>query len=119
MTRPDTPIASIARLARQARGFSVPLLAAGALAAGCGTVAANPGGPNQPVTGRHASASSSARAGSGLAPGSAPPARAKPVPTVSGGTDILVGGSACAGWPADAAHGTLSASSRRWRWSGA
>jgi hypothetical protein len=115
MTRPNTSNASISlitRLARQARGYSVPLLAAGALAAGCGTVAANPGGPNQPVTGTNASASPAgpaAGSASGSAPGSAPPASAKPVPTVSGGSDILVGGSSCAGWPADAAHGTLTA----------
>ncbi len=107
MTTPNIPIASIARLARRARALSLPLLAAGALAAGCGTVAANPGGPNQPAAaGGTTSASSSA---SGSAAGSAPPASAKPVPTVSGGTNILVGGSACAGWPANAAHGKLSA----------
>src|SRR3984885_5740244 len=106
MTTPNTPIASIARLARRARALSLPLLAAGALAAGCGTAAANPGGPDQPAAaGGTTSASSSA---SGSAPGSAPPAGAKPVPTVSGGTNILVGGSACDGWPANAAHGKLS-----------
>ena len=107
MTTPNTPIASIARLARRARALSLPLLAAGALAAGCGTVAANPGGPDQPAAaGGTTSASSSA---SGSAPGSAPPAGAKPVPTVSGGANILLGGSACDGWPANAAHGKLSA----------
>ena len=106
MTTPSTPVASIARLARRARALSLPLLAAGALAAGCGTVAANPGGPDQPAAaGGTTSASSPA---SGSAPGSAPPAGAKPVPTVSGGANILLGGSACDGWPANAAHGKLS-----------
>ena len=110
MTTPNTPIASIARLARRARALSLPLLAAGALAAGCGTVAANPGGPDQPAAaGGTTSASSSASgSASGSAPGSAPPASPKPVPTVSGGTNILMGGSACDGWPANAAHGKLS-----------
>jgi len=113
MTTPNTSIALLARLARRARALSLPLLAAGALAAGCGTVAANPGGPDQPAAaGGTTSASSSASgSGSGSASGSAAssPASPKPVPTVSGGTNILVGGSACAGWPANAAHGRLSA----------
>ena len=112
MTTPSTPVASIARLARRARALSLPLLAAGALAAGCGTVAANPGGPDQPAAaGGTTSASSSpsgSASGSASAPGSAPPASPKPVPTVSGGADILMGGSACDGWPANAAHGKLS-----------
>ena len=41
MTTPIT-LSSIARLA-------APVLVAGAPAAGCGTVAANPGGPNKPA----------------------------------------------------------------------
>jgi hypothetical protein len=111
MTSPNTPIASIARLARRARALSLPLLAAGALAAGCGTVAANPGGPDQPAAAGGATSASSSASGSasGSAPSSAPPAGAKPVPTVSGGANILLGGSACDGWPANAAHGKLSA----------
>jgi hypothetical protein len=114
MTTPNTPIASIARLARRARAVSLPLLAAGALAAGCGTVAANPGGPDQPAAAGGTTSASSSASGSapssapGSAPGSAPSAGAKPVPTVSGGTNILMGGSACDGWPANAAHGKLS-----------
>jgi hypothetical protein len=90
---------SIARLA-------APVLVAGALAAGCGTVAANPGGPNEPANGPSASVSPS-----GSAPGSAPgsAASATPVPTVTGGAAVIVGGAACAGWPASAPHGTLTA----------
>jgi len=110
-----TPITSFARLARQARGYSVPLLVAGVLAAGCGTVAANPGGPNEPAAGAAstsaaAAASASASAASGSAssvPGAAP--TATPVPTVSGGVMIGAGGAACAGWPANAPHGKLTA----------
>jgi hypothetical protein len=107
MTTPIT-LSSIARLA-------APALVAGALAAGCGTVAANPGGPNQPANGPSvvsgsASPSPSA-AGSGSGAGSAPPtgAQATPVPTFTGGPAVIVGGAACAGWPTDAAHGTLTA----------
>jgi hypothetical protein len=114
----STPITPFARLARQARAYSVPLLAAGVLAAGCGTVAANPGGPNEPAAGAaptSASASGSASPGS-ASPGSTSPgsasgsaASATPVPTVSGGVMIGAGGAACAGWPTNAPHGKLTA----------
>jgi hypothetical protein len=115
MTTPMTPFA---RLARQARAYSVPLLAAGVLAAGCGTAAANPGGPNEPAAGAaptSASASASASPGSGspgsTSPGSAPgsAASATPVPTLSGGVMIGAGGAACAGWPTNAPHAKLTA----------
>ena len=105
MTTPIT-FSSIARLA-------APVLVAGALAAGCGTVAANPGGPNEPANGPSVvsgSATPSASA-SGSRPSFDPPsgAHATPVPTVTGGPAVIVGGAACAGWPANAAHGTLTA----------
>lgn len=101
MTTPIT-LSSIARLA-------APVLVAGALAAGCGTVAANPGGPNEPANGP--SVVSSSASGSGSGSSSAPPsgAHATPVPTVTGGPALLVGGAACSGWPANAAHGALTA----------
>ena len=107
MTTPIT-LSSIARLA-------APVLVAGALAAGCGTVAANPGGPNEPangpsvVSGTPSASASGSTSGSGS--GSAPPsgAHATPVPTVTGGPNLIVGGAACAGWPVDAPHGTLTA----------
>jgi hypothetical protein len=89
-----TSIASITRLARQTRAFTAPLLVAGALAAGCGTV--------------HAPVSSPA---AGAAAGKAAPsssASATPVPTVSGGP-VTAGDTACAGWPSDAPHGKLTA----------
>ena len=98
-----TSFTSIARLARQSRALSLPLLVAGALAAGCASAAANPGGPNQPVGTASSSASASASASSSP---SAP--KAAPVPTVSGGP-VIAGATACAGWPTDAPHGKLTA----------
>jgi hypothetical protein len=100
MTTPIASIASIARLARQARAISLPVLVAGALAAGCGTVAANPGGPDQPAGPASASAPTAGTA-SGSASGSAPGS--------AHGSAVIVGGAACAGWPAKAPHGTLTA----------
>jgi hypothetical protein len=100
-----TPITSIARLARQTRAVSVPLLVAGALAAGCGTVAANPGGPNEPVGTSSSSTSSSTSASSSA---SAPAPSATPVPTVTGGP-VTAGDIACVGWPSNAPHGKLTA----------
>ena len=97
-----SPIISIARLARQTRTVSVPLLVAGALAAGCGTVAANPGGPNEPVGATSSSSSSSSSSSA-----SAPAPSATPVPTVTGGP-VTAGEAACAGWPSDAPHGKLT-----------
>jgi hypothetical protein len=87
---PGTRLARLARTARRARALSVPLLAAGVLAAGCGTThAALSSGPNAAVS-------------------STPRASATPVPTVTGGT-VVAGEPACAGWPASAPHGTVTA----------
>jgi hypothetical protein len=83
-----TPITSIARLAgaaapaRRARAIALPLLAAGLLAAGCGTVSAP---------------------GTGAAAGGTP----TPVPTVTGG-HVTPGQPSCVGWPSDAQRGTLT-----------
>jgi hypothetical protein len=101
-----SPIASIARRAWQARSLSLPLLVAGALAAGCGTAVTANGYNGKPSTPASSSASGS---GSAAAAGSASPAApgATPVPTVTGGP--VVAGSNCTGWPADAAHGKLTA----------
>jgi hypothetical protein len=103
MTTPIT-LSSIARLA-------APVLVAGALAAGCGTVSSNPGGPNGPANCSSVASGSASASASGSGSGSAPPsgAHATPVPTVTGGPAVIVGGAACTGWPADAAHGTLTA----------
>jgi len=86
---------SIARLARQTRAVSLPLLVAGALAAGCGTVSADKVGGTYTPVGGGASATSSAPAPT-------------PVPTVTGGS-TTPGTIACVGWPADAPHGKLTA----------
>ena len=102
-----TSFTSIARLARQTRAVSLPLLVAGALAAGCASAAANPGGPNEPVGTASSSSSSSASAPSS-ASSSGPAPSATPVPTVSGGP-VIAGQTACAGWPTDAPHGKLTA----------
>jgi hypothetical protein len=112
MSTPITPISSIfsiARVARQARSLSLPLLVAGALAAGCGTASVTQGGPNEPAAGQASASSSASGSGSAAAAGSASPAApgATPVPTVTGGP--VVAGSNCSGWPADAAHGKLTA----------
>jgi hypothetical protein len=108
----NTPITSFARLARQARAYSVPVLVAGALAAGCGTAAANPGGVNEPDNGTSASAPAPGSApASGSAPGSVSgsAASATPLPIDPGGPMIPAGGAACSGWPTNAPHGTLTA----------
>ena len=114
----NTSITSFARLARLARGarrvraYSLPVLVAGALAAGCGTATVNPGGVNEPVNGASPSAPASASASaSGSAPGSVAgsAASASPLPIDPGGPMIPGGGAACTGWPTNATHGTLTA----------
>jgi hypothetical protein len=86
------------RLGRRAGALSGPLLAAGALAAGCGTAhtgAASNGGPGHPTASAAPSASASASA--------------TPVPTVSGGR-VVAGEPACAGWPTGATSVSLPVS---------
>ena len=81
------------RFGRRARALSGPLLAAGALAAGCGTAhtgAESDGGPGRPTA-------------------AAPSASATPVPTVSGG-HYAAGGVACADWPTGATSAALPVS---------
>lgn len=91
--------ASIARAGRFGRpgrrvgGLAVPLLVAGALAAGCGTA--------------HSSTASGGPSGRASAP-AAPPSTPAPVPTVTGGP-VKAGEPACAGWPADATSAPLPA----------
>lgn len=88
----------LARAGGQARGICVPLLIAGTLAAGCGTVTA-------PASGRSGAATSSAPP---VTVSGTPAASATPVPTVTGGA-VTAGEPACVGWPSDAPHGTLTA----------
>lgn len=92
-----TSIASITRLARQTRAFSVPLIVAALLAAGCGTVHASAADPG--------SVTKSTAAKAPATPSS--PASATPVPTVTGGP-IIAPGTGCAGWPSTAPHGKLT-----------
>jgi hypothetical protein len=98
----STAITALARFARRRRRAallaSVPLLAVGALAAGCGTVSAP-----SPAGGAGGS-------GTGSAVTSSPPSvSSTPVPTVTGGP-VTPGEPACSGWPQNAARGPLPAS---------
>jgi hypothetical protein len=95
--------AGFARFARRRRRAallaSVPLLAVGTLAAGCGTVSAP--SPAGGVAGG---------SGTGSAAASSPPSvSSTPVPTATGGP-VTPGEPACTGWPQNAARGPLPAS---------
>jgi hypothetical protein len=92
----STVTTSLARLARHGRALSIPILVAGALAAGCGSVHASSAG---------AAAGSAPSAGGSARPTS--PQRPAPVPTVTGAP--VAGQSACVGWPAQALHVTMPA----------
>jgi hypothetical protein len=86
-------------IGRRTVAAAVPLLAAGALVAGCGS--AHTGGASDAATATtHATATAPAApaAPSAAASASAP---ATPVPTISGGR-IVAGQPACVGWPTDA-----------------
>ena len=88
-------------IGRRTVAAAVPLLAAGALVAGCGS--AHTGGASGAATATtHATASASAPAASAPAASSAAAsAPATPVPTISGGP-VVAGQPACVGWPTDA-----------------
>ena len=83
---------ALAGAGRRAAALAVPLLAAGVLAAGCGS--AHTAGPDAAA----AHAAAPATAGS-----------ATPVPTVSGG-QVVAGQPACVGWPTDATSVSLPVS---------
>lgn len=88
--------------ARRAAALAVPLLAAGALAAGCGSAhsaAGTSGAAPAHAATRAASASPSASASTS----------ASPVPTVSGGR-VAPGEPDCAGWPTDTTSVSLPVS---------
>lgn len=109
-----TAMTPIVRLGRRAGAVSVPLLAAGVLAAGCGTTSYGgtpaPGvssGTAKAGTGSTAHAGSNAGSGSNAGTGSAAPAT--PVPTVSGG-QVAAGGPACVGWPTNVPSAALPVS---------
>jgi hypothetical protein len=97
----STLISSAARVVqagRRARAVALPLLAAGALAAGCGS-AHSGGAVGAPPAHATAPAASSSSAS----------AAATPVPTVSGGR-VVAGEPACAGWPTGATSVSLPVS---------
>jgi hypothetical protein len=85
-------------IGRRTVAAAVPLLAAGALVAGCGS--AHTGGASDAATATtHATAT--APAASSSASSAAASAPATPVPTISGGR-VVAGQPACLGWPTDA-----------------
>jgi len=121
MSTPNVPNAAPRRPGTRALAVTAALLAAGALAAGCGTTQAGApaGAPAPTVSATAASAAPSASATPSWSTGSAGPAApsgpagsagsAAPVPTVSGGR-VTPGVPACAGWPASAPRASLPAS---------
>ena len=99
----STLISSAARVVpagRRALAVALPLLAAGALAAGCGS-AHSGGAVGAPTAHATAPAASSSSASASAA--------ATPVPTVSGGR-VVAGEPACAGWPTGATSVSLPVS---------
>jgi hypothetical protein len=86
----------LARLVRHGRALPIPILVAGVLAAGCGSVYASSAGT---------AAGSATSTGASAQPTS--PQHPAPVPTVTGGA--VAGQSACVGWPAQALHMTMPA----------
>ena len=93
--------------ARRAGTVAVPLLAAGALAAGCASASSSAAAPGH-VTAPAAPTATATPVPT--APATAvPTASAAPVPTVSGGP-VASGQSACVGWPTDATSVSLPVS---------
>jgi hypothetical protein len=86
-------------ISRRARAVALPLLVAGALAAGCGSAQ---GGAAS------GTAANNAAPGHATAPAT-PAAPATPVPTVSGGP-VVPGQPACVGWPAGGTSASLPVS---------
>lgn len=103
-----TAMTPIVRLGRRARAISVPLLAAGVLAAACGTTSygGTPASGVSSGTGSTSGTGSAAGTGSTHAGSAAPKT---PVPTVSGGP-VAAGGRACDGWPSNAPNAVLPVS---------
>jgi hypothetical protein len=116
MSTPNAPIAAARRAGTRVWAVTAALLAAGTLAAGCGTThagAPSPGStPNPSATSASAapSASFASASASAVPSGSAQSSGlAAPVPTVSGGR-MTPGEPACAGWPASAPTASLPVS---------
>lgn len=104
-----TAITPIARLGRRTLAVSVPLLAAGVLAAGCGATSYHATSAPGVSSGTGSATGTGSTAGAGSAAGTGSAAPATPVPTVSGGR-VAAGGAACAGWPAQAPRAILPVS---------
>jgi hypothetical protein len=98
-----TAMTPIVRLGRRAGAVSVPLLAAGVLAAGCGTTSYHA----PAASGASSGTGSTAHAASSASAGSAAPAT--PVPTVTGGR-FTAGGHDCVGWPVNVPNAALPVS---------
>jgi hypothetical protein len=124
MSTPNAPIAAARRPGTRALAVTAVLLAAGALAAGCGTTHAGPpsSGSTPTASATGASTASPAPSTSALPSASAasalpsaptgrsgPSGPATPVPTVSGGP-VTPGQPACAGWPDNAPTANLPVS---------
>jgi hypothetical protein len=89
---------------------AVPLLAAGALVAGCGSAHTGGAADAPPAHGTAPAAPATASAPTASAPtASASAAPATPVPTISDGP-IVAGQPACVGWPTDATSVSLPVS---------
>ena len=87
-------------IGRRTVAAAVPLLAAGALVAGCGS--AHTGGASDAATATtHATATATATAPAAPSAAASASAPATPVPTISGGR-VVAGQPACVGWPTDA-----------------
>ncbi len=108
----STPIGS---KRRRARGTAWALLAAGALAAGCGTASSSAGTAGATPGSTGSAGSGTASRPSGGTPASAtggpatPVPASTPVPTVSGKA-VAPGEVACTGWPSSAPTGSLPTS---------
>ena len=104
-------------IGRRTLAAAVPLLAAGALIAGCGSAHTGAAADASPAHGTASAASpaaasaptASAPAASATAPASASAAPATPVPTISDGP-VVPGQPACAGWPTGATSVSLPVS---------
>ena len=115
MSTPNAVIAAARRAGARVWAVTAALLAAGALATGCGTPQAGaPSGGSAPTASASAgsaasatfAASSASAVPSGPAGSSAP---VTPVPTVTGG-QVTPGEPACVGWPASAPTASLPVS---------
>ena len=103
LTESIAPAGRPGSASRRAWGLAVPLLVAGALAAGCGAASSSPGAPAGGGTAASPPVSASATPAAGAPTGGAGVGSPRPtpsVPTVSGGPPVALHGADCTGWPA-------------------